>query len=227
MPRWAIPGLRQNKNTAKAGPRPLAGVLRTDRCEKMEKRIIGVTGGVGAGKSRVLRILKEDFGAHVILADDVARALMEPGQECYRRVVAYLGDSIVREDGTIDRAAMAALIFGDERKRLQVNRLTHPAVWQAVREEAERSSASVVVIEAAILGQEFRDNCQEMWYVYTSREKRLQRLAENRGYSAGKSRSIMDSQATEAEFEAFCDRKIDNNGTLGETRRQIHSLLTE
>ena len=73
----------------------------------MEKRIIGVTGGVGAGKSRVLKILAGDFGAHVIQADEVAKALMEPGQECYRRVVEYLGDSILAEDGTIDRQAMA------------------------------------------------------------------------------------------------------------------------
>ena len=96
----------------------------------MEKRIIGVTGGVGAGKSRVLKILAGDFGAHVIQADEVAKALMEPGQECYRRVVEYLGDSILAEDGTIDRQAMAALIFGDGEKRRQVDRLTHPAVWQ-------------------------------------------------------------------------------------------------
>ena len=72
----------------------------------MEKRIIGVTGGVGAGKSRVLKILAGDFGAHVIQADEVAKSLMEPGKECYRRVVEYLGDSILAGDGTIDRQAM-------------------------------------------------------------------------------------------------------------------------
>ena len=193
----------------------------------MEKRIIGVTGGVGAGKSRVLKILAGDFGAHVIQADEVAKSLMEPGKECYRRVVEYLGDSILAGDGTIDRQAMAALIFGDVEKRRQVDRLTHPAVWQAIRREAETSPNRLVVIEAAILGQEFRDNCQEMWYVYTSRENRLLRLAKNRGYSEEKSRAIMESQAGEAEFEAFCDRRIDNNGTLEETRRQIDGLLTE
>ena len=158
----------------------------------MEKRIIGVTGGVGAGKSRVLKILAEDYGAHVILADEVAKALMEPGRECYRRVAAYLGEAILARDGTIDRGAMAAVIFGDEEKRRQVNRLTHPDVWQFIQEEAARSTAAIVVIEAAILGQEFRDNCQEMWYVYTSRENRLSRLAENRGYSAEKSLAIME-----------------------------------
>lgn len=124
-------------------------------------------------------------------------------------------------------AGYGRLIFGDVEKRRQVDRLTHPAVWQAIRREAETAPNRLVVIEAAILGQEFRDNCQEMWYVYTSRENRLLRLAKNRGYSEEKSRAIMESQAAEAEFEAFCDRRIDNNGTLEETRRQINGLLTE
>lgn len=191
----------------------------------MEKRIIGVTGGVGAGKSRVLKILAGDFGAHVIQADEVAKALMEPGQECYRRVVEYLGDSILAEDGTIDRQAMAALIFGDGEKRRQVDRLTHPAVWQEVWREAETSPNRLVVIEAAILGQEFRDNCQEMWYVYTSRENRMERLRESRGYTQEKTESIMDSQAPEAGFREFSDAVIDNNGSVEDTRKQIRRLL--
>lgn len=191
----------------------------------MEKRIIGVTGGVGAGKSRVLKILAGDFGAHVIQADEVAKSLMEPGKECYRRVVEYLGDSILAGDGTIDRQAMAALIFGDVEKRRQVDRLTHPAVWQAIRREAETSPNRLVVIEAAILGQEFRDNCQEMWYVYTSRENRMERLRESRGYTQEKTESIMDSQAPEAGFREFSDAVIDNNGSVEDTRKQIRRLL--
>lgn len=191
----------------------------------MEKRIIGVTGGVGAGKSRVLKILAGDFGAHVIQADEVAKALMEPGQECYRRVVEYLGDSILAEDGTIDRQAMAALIFGDGEKRRQVDRLTHPAVWQEVWREAETSPNRLVVIEAAILGQEFRDNCQEMWYVYTSRENRMERLKTGRGYTREKTLSIMDNQASDEVFRSFCDSVIDNDKSLEETRMQIAALM--
>lgn len=193
----------------------------------MEKKIIGVTGGVGAGKSRVLDILKTDFCAHIIQADEVAKRLMEPGKACYKKVVDFLGASILNPDGTINRPAMAAEIFGDEAKRLEVNRLTHPEVWREVREEAARAREGLVVVEAAILGEEFRDNCREMWYVYTSRENRVRRLCENRGYSEEKSLGVMESQASEEEFRAFCDHVIDNNGSLEETRRQIHALLTE
>ena len=188
---------------------------------------MGITGGVGSGKSRVLEILKEEYGFRVIQADQVAKDLMQPGQESYRAVVDFLGPSILNEDGTINRPAMAQVIFGCPDKRIQVDRLTHPLVWNTAFREALACPEPLVVIEAAIPSKEFRDNCGEMWYVYTSRENRLLRLAKNRGYSEEKSRAIMESQAAEAEFEAFCDRRIDNNGTLEETRRQINGLLTE
>ena len=188
---------------------------------------MGITGGVGSGKSRVLEILKEEYGFRVIQADQVAKDLMQPGQESYRAVVDFLGPSILNEDGTINRPAMARVIFGCPDKRAQVDRLTHPLVWRTAFGEALACPEPLVVIEAAIPSKEFRDNCGEMWYVYTSRENRLLRLAKNRGYSEEKSRAIMESQAGEAEFEAFCDRRIDNNGTLEETRRQIDGLLTE
>lgn len=188
---------------------------------------MGITGGVGSGKSRVLEILKEEYGFRVIQADQVAKDLMQPGQESYRAVVDFLGPSILNEDGTINRPAMAQVIFGCPDKRIQVDRLTHPLVWNTAFGEALACPEPLVVIEAAIPSKEFRDNCGEMWYVYTSRENRLLRLAKNRGYSEEKSRAIMESQAGEAEFEAFCDRRIDNNGTLEETRRQIDGLLTE
>lgn len=188
---------------------------------------MGITGGVGSGKSRVLEILKEEYGFRVIQADQVAKDLMQPGQESYRAVVDFLGPSILNEDGTINRPAIAQVIFGCPDKRVQVDRLTHPLVWNTAFGEALACPEPLVVIEAAIPSKEFRDNCGEMWYVYTSRENRLLRLAKNRGYSEEKSRAIMESQAGEAEFEAFCDRRIDNNGTLEETRRQIDGLLTE
>ena len=134
---------------------------------------MGITGGVGSGKSRVLEILKEEYGFRVIQADQVAKDLMQPGQESYRAVVDFLGPSILNEDGTINRPAMAQVIFGCPDKRVQVDRLTHPLVWNTAFGEALACPEPLVVIEAAIPSKEFRDNCGEMWYVYTSRENRL------------------------------------------------------
>ena len=152
---------------------------------------MGITGGVGSGKSRVLEILKEEYGFRVIQADQVAKDLMQPGQESYRAVVDFLGPSILNEDGTINRPAMAQVIFGCPDKRVQVDRLTHPLVWNTAFGEALACPEPLVVIEAAIPSKEFRDNCGEMWYVYTSEENRIRRLKENRGYSRERSLSMM------------------------------------
>lgn len=187
--------------------------------------LLGLTGGVGAGKSTVLNILKKDYGFYLIQTDLVARRLMEPGQPGYEAVCAFLGPSILNPDGTINRPAMADLIFGDTARREQVDRLTHPLVWKAVAEEAAEKKGCPVVIESAVPSKEFRDNCREMWYLYTSRENRGRRLKESRGYSDEKISRIMENQASEEQFFQFADHSIDNNGTEEETRAQVDGLL--
>ncbi len=188
---------------------------------------IGVTGGVGAGKSTVLELLASVYGFHVIRTDDVARRLMEPGGASYEAVCGLMGERVRRTDGSLDRAWLAGQLFGDEQLRGRMDALVHPLVWKAVGEEAERFAGGPVVIEAAVLEKEFRDNCQEMWYVYTSRENRVLRLMESRGYSRERCLSMMDSQASEEEFVRFSDAVIDNNGTAQETSRQVARLLEE
>lgn len=189
------------------------------------KFILGITGGVGSGKSRILDILQKDYGFHVIQADQVARQLMEPGMESYHAVVDYLGPAVVKEDKSLDRAVMADIIFHDPIKRKRVDELTHPLVWKAAMKEAMEAREGRVVIEAAIPSKDFRDKCSKMWYVYTSRENRTARLRESRGYTKEKTESIMDSQASESGFRAFSDAVIDNNGSVEETGNQIRQLL--
>ena len=95
-------------------------------------KVIGITGGVGAGKSRVLALLEEEFGAGIILADEVARQLQEPGQPG----LEYFGDGILGEDGRLDRAGLAARIFRDQEALEAVNRMIHPLVWQTIQKMA-------------------------------------------------------------------------------------------
>ncbi|MCC8026762.1 MAG: dephospho-CoA kinase [Clostridium sp.] len=187
--------------------------------------ILGLTGGVGAGKTRVLEILKTDYGFHVIQADQVAKALMQPGMASWKAVAEYLGDSILNQDGSINRPVMAEVIFSDPVKRAGVDAITHPLVWEACLKEAREVKKGFVVIEAAIPSKEFRDNCREMWYVYTSRENRMARLKEGRGYEEEKTLKIMENQVSEDRFRAFCDVVIDNNGSVEETRAQIQKQL--
>lgn len=187
--------------------------------------VIGITGGVGAGKSRILDILKEEFGAQVIQADLVAKELEEPGQPGYQKLVETFGRGILSEDGTIDRAAFASLIFSDEAALEQVNDIIHPMTWQAVKERVAKSHADLVVVEAALFDEKSREVCGELWFVDTDEENRILRLLANRGYSREKSLSIMEKQPSRETFLALADRVIDNNGTVEDVQSQIGQIL--
>ena len=188
-------------------------------------KIIGVTGGVGAGKSTVLNYLEKRYGAKLILADLVGHEVMEPGHEAYEQVVKVFGQEIVSEDKTIDRKALGAIVFADEKKRMILNRIIHPAVRQEILrrlEEAELSHLSYVVVEAALFLEENYDAfCDETWYIYTDEKIRRQRLKESRGYSDERIDQIFRSQKTHEEFQKRCLFMIDNNGSEKETFRQI------
>ena len=188
-------------------------------------RVIGLTGGVGAGKSRILDILQTEYGAEIIVADQVAHELMEPGRDGYEMVIRALGNSFLKPDGTIDRPLLSALIFHDQNALETMNGIIHPMVWKTIKDKISSSQADLIVVESAIMGREQNDIYDEMWYVYTSRENRMERLRESRGYTQEKTESIMDSQAPEAGFREFSDAVIDNNGSVEDTRKQIRRLL--
>lgn len=194
-------------------------------------KIIGVTGGVGAGKSTVLNYLEKRYGAKLILADLVGHEVMEPGHEAYEQVVKAFGQEIVSEDKTIDRKALGAIVFVDEKKRMILNRIIHPAVRQEILrrlEEAELSHLSYVVVEAALFLEENYDAfCDETWYIYTDEKIRRQRLKESRGYSDDRIDQIFRSQKTHEEFQKRCLFMIDNNGSEEETFRQIDRRMKE
>ena len=194
-------------------------------------KIIGVTGGVGAGKSTVLNYLESRYGAKLILADLVGHEVMEPGQETYGQVVKAFGPEVVSAEGTIDRKALGAIVFADEKKRMSLNRIIHPAVRQEILrrlEEAKLSHLSFVVVEAALFLEENYDAfCDETWYIYTDEKIRRQRLKENRGYSDERVDQIFRSQKTHEEFQERCQFMIDNNGSEEETFRQIDRRMNE
>ena len=160
-------------------------------------RVIGLTGGVGAGKSRILDILQTEYGAEIIVADQVAHELMEPGHEGYEMVVRALGNSFLKPDGTIDRPLLSALIFHDQNALETMNGIIHPMVWKTIKDKICSSQADLIVVESAIMGREQDDIYDEMWYVYTSEENRIRRLKENRGYSRERSLIIMKNQLSD------------------------------
>ena len=190
-----------------------------------DKKIIGITGGVGAGKSTVLTVLREDFGARVILADLVAHDLMEPGKEGLARVVEALGDSFLLPDGSVDRKALAEIIFRDASALDTMNRIIHPMVWETITKEALSCEEKLVIVEAAVFDTAPQGLFDEMWYVYTTKENRILRLMESRGYTKEKCENIIAKQDTEEMYRSRCQRVIDNNGTAEDTKVQIEEIL--
>ena len=192
---------------------------------------LGITGGVGAGKSEILAYLRGHYNGKVMLADNIAHDLMEPGTECYDRLRRRFGtEKIWEADGRIHRPAMARMIFSDSSKREALNGIVHPAVKQYVTEQVkkarEKGCLDFVVLEAALLIEEQYDKiCDELWYIYTSPENRKKRLMASRGYSEEKIQSIFDSQLPEETYRACCREVIDNNGTPGQAFSQIKEIL--
>lgn len=192
--------------------------------------VIGITGGIGAGKSTVLNILQEDYRAHIIIADAVSHRLMQPDGASYHAILALLGQEIAAGDGTIDRNAMAAKIFSDKTLLARLNETVHPLVIQAISEEIaqyRQKNTPYIAVETALLAKGALDRwCDAIWYVYVPAQIREKRLMEGRGYSKEKCISIMSQQASDADYRAYADSVIDNSGSPGQVREQIRTLLS-
>lgn len=190
------------------------------------KKVIGITGGVGAGKSTVLSILQEEFRAEIILTDLVSHELMMPGTDCYKKLAAELGTEVLAEDGTFDKKKLGNLIFNDKAMSSLVNSIVHPAVREEVQKRIEASSSELIVVESALLIEAgFRPLCDEIWYVYVSTQERVKRLYEQRGYSEVKSYSIIYNQLSHEQFKRNSDRLIDNGSSREYTRRQLREFM--
>ena len=193
-------------------------------------RLIGITGGVGAGKSEILSFIRKHYNCKIYLADEVAHLVQQPGERCYEEIVTLLGEEILSDDGTIHRGKMAETIFKDEALLSRVNAIVHPAVKQylvkAVSEAMKEGTVELFFIEAALLIEcGYKDFVDEMWYIYASDEVRRKRLMQSRGYSPDKITRIMESQLTDALFRENADFVIDNSGTLTEAYNRIKERL--
>lgn len=192
-------------------------------------RKIGITGGVGSGKSKVLEYLGSIAGVVVYQADFIARNLQMPGQKCYEAIVAHFGRKILNEDQTIDRKRLSELVFRDKEELQILNQLVHPAVNQRIEElirEEEKKGTNIFVLEAALLTEDiYRQMLDEIWYVYAAESVRQKRLRISRNYTDEKITSMINAQPSEERFRTFCDKMIDNTDDFEKTRKQIDDLL--
>ncbi|MEQ2358356.1 dephospho-CoA kinase [Blautia intestinihominis] len=188
-------------------------------------KIIGITGGVGAGKSTVLDHLEKQYNACVLQADKIGHLVMEPGGICYGQVIALFGKQIIKNDKTIDRKMVSDVVFAHEEMRQKLNDIIHPAVKSYILdkiEEQKKAGCTLMIVEAALLLEDHYDAfCDKVWYIHTDQEIRIERLMSSRGYTREKAENIIARQATEGFFREHADYIIQNNGDLDETWRQI------
>jgi dephospho-CoA kinase len=184
---------------------------------------VGLTGGIGSGKSAVSRLL-EKRGAFVIDADAVARELMAPGGAAYQGVVDRFGRGIQRSDQTIDRGRLAAVVFADPVARADLNELTHPLVRQVMlaRLVAEPSDR-LVVLDLPLLAEGGRDRwpLDGVIVVDTPVEVALERLVTLRGMDAASARARIAAQASRQERLSLADIVIDNSRDLVQLSAEV------
>ena len=191
---------------------------------------VGLTGPAGCGKSYICAALSELTETFVIDTDTIARVQMMKGGISYERVVKTFGEEILAEDGEINRPALAAIVFNDEKLLAKLNRLTHPPVINECKKliSENKKKYRLIVLESAILTEAGCDTlCDETWYVYTPRAERAGRLAKTRGYDEARIKSLMKSQSSDSFYRLHADEIIENRDNVPkeELLRKLKKIL--
>lgn len=185
--------------------------------------VVGLTGGIGSGKSTVAAGLAAR-GAVVVDADRLAREAVAVGTPGFRAVVDRFGEAVVAPDGSLDRAALAAVVFEDPEARAELNAIVHPLVRAAIDQRVQelRGSDAVVVLEIPLLVESGRSyGASTVIVVDCPEEVAVRRLVEGRGMDAADARRRMAAQASRADRLAAADLVIDNSGSSEDLERQV------
>lgn len=191
-------------------------------------KVLGITGGVGSGKSEVLRYLEEAYGAFVCQMDETAKELQRSGTDCFRKIAEAFGSAVIGSAGELDRRELGRIVFSDPASLEKLNSIVHPEVLLSVKSDIAQKRAqgrSLYVVEAALLPDVGHELCDELWYIYTEERVRRERLKASRGYPDEKITQMIASQPAEERFRASCTAVIDNSGSFEDTKRQIGERL--
>lgn len=190
-------------------------------------KIIGLTGGIGSGKSTVSRLLIE-LGAVVIDTDKVGHGAFQPGNPSWQQVVSAFGKQIVAPDGEIDRKKLGEIVFGSPQARLKLEQIMHPAINEIVKariEEYRRQGITTVVLEVPLLVEAgWTSFVDEVWVTTAPESVILKRLEERSGMTADESRARIRSQLPSEERLQHADVVIDTDCTLNELKARISQL---
>ncbi|MEG9225698.1 dephospho-CoA kinase [Aeromicrobium sp. Sec7.5] len=189
---------------------------------------VGLTGGIGSGKSTVSALLR-DHGAVVVDYDRIAREVVEPGSPALDAIVERFGPGVLAADGSLDRPALGAIVFADEASRRDLEGITHPAVRARAAElEAGADTADVVVHDIPLLAESGgRGPYDVVVVVDVPVEVQVERLVRDRGMSPDEARARIDAQASRDDRAAVADVVVDNSGSLEELTAAVRDLWQE
>lgn len=192
-------------------------------------KVIGITGGVGSGKSTITEILKDNYSAFLINTDQIAHMLMKKGKVSYNLIVEYFGDGVLDNAGEISRASLGAIVYQNPSGLAKLNSFTHPFVMDYVRDliqQKQNENVTMVCIETALpKDAQLSDLCDEIWYIYAPEDVRRERIKNSRDYSDDKISNIFKNQMKEEEFKQICTQVIDTNDTMENIKEQIAFLV--
>ena len=191
------------------------------------RKVIGLTGNIGSGKSTVARMLGE-LGADVIDADQVARDVVKPGLPAHDEIVAEFGRDVIAADGTIDRKVLGARVFGDTAARRRLEAITHPRIAMETQRRIGASKAPVVVYEATLLVENGIHKAMDGLIVVTApEEQQVARVVARDGLAAEEVERRLAAQWPAAKKAAEADWVVSNEGSVADLRRQVEAVWKE
>jgi len=194
-----------------------------DRRPPVTRRLIGLTGNIGTGKSTVAGMLAE-LGADTIDADKVTREVMRAGTAAHQQIVATFGPEVLAPDGEIDRKRLGAAVFADPTALARLEAIVHPPTLQDVSRRIAASSADVVVVEAIkLIEAGMADSCDTVWVTTCRPEQQIDRIMEARGLSCAEAEQRVRAQPPPEEKVARADVVVDTSGSLSQTRAQVQA----
>jgi dephospho-CoA kinase len=192
-------------------------------------KVVGITGGIGSGKSTVALILEKRFHAFLIYTDKIAHMLMRKGMISYNLIVEYFGEQVLDSDGEIDRKLLGSIVYQDPNKLIHLNSLTHPYVMDYVKnliKLKQDENVELICVETALpIEAGLKEFCDEIWYVYAPENLRRERLQKSRNITIEKLNDIFKNQIGDELYRDISTHTIQNDSDEEKIIRQIEVLL--
>lgn len=191
--------------------------------------VIGVTGNIGSGKTTVSRLLAEEYGCFYLNADNIGRLVAEPGGEAYDELCSAFGEGCFLPDGTLNRPAMAELVFNDKAELERLNGIMHPAILRHIQQEIDTvhkaDPMQIVIVEAALLIEaNYLGILDSLWLVWADDDVRLQRVMARDGISAEQAQARMNNQMPQQEKLKYARYVLHNNDGINELKKELASI---